>query len=125
MSNPVTKSKWIAALLWQLVLAQQHVGATEDRPTHDPFDGPDEIVQEAREDGTGQESGKSAAVVLTLRATLVSKTPLVDINGELLGIGDVIEGYRVVSIIEGKVSLENSGHITVLELSTDKNDMVQ
>jgi hypothetical protein len=73
-----------------------------------------------------------AAVVqplaLDLRATLVAgDTALVNINGRILSIGEEYEGYRVLSIGEGRAVLSNSGERLVLDvyekqLGLDEND---
>lgn len=56
-------------------------------------------------------------VELQLTATLVSdSTPLVIVEGEMLGIGEKIEGYRLLAVEEGRAVFTKKGkrHIFVL-----------
>lgn len=54
---------------------------------------------------------------LTLRATMVtSNSALANINGQLLSVGQRIEGYRVSRITEGRVVLYNGGDQLVLDV---------
>ena len=56
-------------------------------------------------------------VELQLIATLVSNgRPLANIDGEVLSTDDVYEGYRVLSIGEGRVVLVKDGERTTLDL---------
>jgi hypothetical protein len=42
-------------------------------------------------------------VILDLSATMVSATnPMVVVDGELLGIGDKIEGFELIAVLEGR-----------------------
>ena len=56
-------------------------------------------------------------VELQLIATLVSNgRSLANIDGEVLGLGDAYEGYRVTWIGEGRVVLVKDGEQTTLDL---------
>jgi len=56
-------------------------------------------------------------VALELRATLVAgDTALVNINGIILSAGEEYQGYRVLSISEGRAVLSNSGERLVLNV---------
>lgn len=49
-------------------------------------------------------------VVLKLTATMVSKTaPMVVVDGELLAIGDQIEGLKLIEVMEGKAVFARAG----------------
>jgi len=49
-------------------------------------------------------------VVLDLTATMVSKTtPMVMVDGELLAIGDEIEGLKLIEVMEGKAVFARAG----------------
>ena len=54
---------------------------------------------------------------LELSATLVSKvTPMVVVNGELLQIGEKIDGLRLVAVTEGRATFERGGRKYTFEL---------
>ena len=56
-------------------------------------------------------------VELQLIATLVSNgRPLANIDGEVFTTGDIYEGYRVLTIGEGRVVLIKDGERTTLDL---------
>jgi hypothetical protein len=49
-------------------------------------------------------------VVLDLTATMVSKNaPMVIVDGELLAIGDEIEGLKLIEVMEGKAVFARAG----------------
>lgn len=49
-------------------------------------------------------------VVLELSATMVSDTvPMVVVDGELLAIGDEIEGMKLIAVMEGKAIFTHAG----------------
>jgi hypothetical protein len=49
-------------------------------------------------------------VVLDLTATMVSKTvPMVIVDGELLAIGDEIEGLKLIEVMEGRAVFARAG----------------
>ena len=59
-------------------------------------------------------------VELKLTATLVSEThPMAMVDGELIGIGDKIEGMRLVAVREGKAVFARGGKRYVFEISDD------
>lgn len=79
--------------------------ATQGAPFlhHNPFATP---VLEAADSADDAPSNRGA-VELELRATLVGGgSPVADINGEILGPGDEIEGYRLLTVGERSVVLE-------------------
>ncbi|MDJ0776551.1 MAG: hypothetical protein QNJ85_01730 [Gammaproteobacteria bacterium] len=54
---------------------------------------------------------------LELSATLVSKVaPMVVVNGELLEIGEDIDGLRLVAVAEGRATFERDGRKFTFEL---------
>lgn len=49
-------------------------------------------------------------IELDLTATMVSQTsPMVVVDGELLGLGDRIEGFRLIAVMEGKAVFLRNG----------------
>jgi hypothetical protein len=49
-------------------------------------------------------------VVLRLSATLVSETaPMVVVDGELLAIGEKMEGFKLIAVMEGKATFVRAG----------------
>jgi len=49
-------------------------------------------------------------VILDLSATMVSATkPMVVVDGELLGIGDKIEGFELIAVLEGSAVFARGG----------------
>jgi hypothetical protein len=62
-------------------------------------------------------SGVAPRIELELRATMVAADrSLVDINGAILSTGEEYEGYRVVSISEGRAVLSNGGERLILNV---------
>ena len=60
-------------------------------------------------------------VVLDLTATMVSETaPMVVVDGELLGIGDRIEGMKLIAVMEGKAVFARNGKKYAFEISPDR-----
>jgi hypothetical protein len=49
-------------------------------------------------------------VILDLSATMVSATkPMVVVDGELLAIGDKIEGFELIAVLEGRAVFARDG----------------
>lgn len=68
-------------------------------------------------DSTPLPSVAARPVVLELRTTLVAgDSAMVNINGEILRIGEEYEGYRVQSISEGRVVLSYDGERLILNV---------
>ena len=61
-----------------------------------------------------QEQARSEPVELELTATMVSdNSPMVIVDGQLLGIGDSIKGLRLVQVMEGNARFRGSqGSVT-------------
>ena len=56
-----------------------------------------------------------------LTATMVSaRRPMVVVDGELLGIGDRIEGYRLVAVMEGKAVFRRNGRKYTIEIAAER-----
>ena len=54
---------------------------------------------------------------LELSATMISKVaPMVVVNGELLGIGETIDGLRLIGVAEGRATFERKGRKFTFEL---------
>lgn len=57
-------------------------------------------------------------VELDLTATMVSaQRPMVIVDGELLGIGDRIEGLKLIAVMEGKAVFTRNGRKFTFEIS--------
>jgi len=57
-------------------------------------------------------------VELKLTATMVSETaPMVVVDGELLGIGDRIEGLKLIAVMEGKAVFAGGGRKFSFEIN--------
>ncbi len=91
----------------------------QERPTglgKNPSSRPDYMVQLQEAPAAGVFLAEP--VELQLLATLVSDDQsLANLNGEVLARGDTYEGYRLLSIEEGRVVLMKDGERTTLELS--------
>lgn len=109
---------WLLALVLAGALCAT-CRAEEDAPLHqlrrDPFDF-SAIIPPEPEMAPGPTPAEQA-VTFELRATLVAKhRSLANLNGEILGVGDEIDGYRLRRIDEDQVVLEKAGkQITVLQ----------
>ena len=81
---------------------------------NNPFDRP-EILQEHPPAPTTSPVDSAAAippeeVVLDLTATLVSENaPMVVVDGERLALGEKIEGFKLVAVMEGKAVFTRAG----------------
>ncbi len=57
-------------------------------------------------------------VELNLTATMVSRErPMVIVDGELLGIGDRIQGLKLISVMEGKAVFRGNGRNFTFEIN--------
>ncbi len=57
-------------------------------------------------------------VELNLTATMVSKTsPMVVVDGELLAIGDSIQGLKLIAVMEGKAVFRRDGRKFTFEIN--------
>ena len=57
-------------------------------------------------------------VELDLTATMVSKTsPMVVVDGELLGIGERIQGLKLIAVMEGKAVFSRGGRKFTFEIN--------
>lgn len=60
---------------------------------------------------------KEEASALHLQSTVMSETPLAVINSEILRVGEMIRGFRVVAIRARQVTLEKNGITLTLEMA--------
>jgi len=84
---------------------------------HNPFSRPAILAAPAQQPGTRQLDIGKPLEDRELSATLVSgRMPLVVIDGELLKLGESIDGYRLVGVRQGKAVFEKAGkkHILLL-----------
>lgn len=116
MSHRMHPSVILAAALW---LGGGACGAS-DLATglrHNPFERPASIREAGRTPASP--SSVQAPPRLELRGTLHSGRPLAIIGERVVGIGEEVSGYRLVSVQEGKARLTKDG--TQLVLSVDGN----
>ena len=65
-----------------------------------------------------QNRAEEAEPELRLSATMVSvTTPMVVVNGELLGVGEAIEGLRLIAVEEGRATFVRDGQRYSFELA--------
>ena len=79
-----------------------------------PFDRPGFVVNLGEVASRGPLAPPSP---LELRTTIVgTDSALANINGQILSVGDIYDGYRVASIREGRVVLTKDGERTELDI---------
>ena len=77
---------------------------------HNPFAKPALLALPSTKEVTKTTPPIKPAVELELTATLVSDVmPLIIVGGELLGIGEAIEGYRLIAVQEGVAVFDREG----------------
>lgn len=82
---------------------------------HNPFSVPDYVS----ETGIGSSSGISGNS-LEVRAVLLGRHgSLANVNGTILGVGENIDGYELMSVEEGRVVFTKRGHEVVLNVGKD------
>lgn len=99
-----------------LLLLAAPSAAQDPDPTlaTNPFDRPAFVVNLSDAAARGP---LAPAVLLDLRTTMVGKdAAFANINGEILSVGDTLDGYRVVSIREGRVILTKDGERMALDV---------
>ncbi len=85
---------------------------------HDPFRVP-EFAREAS--ATSRMSVSASGDGLDLRGILLSRhNPMVNINGEILKIGDVIDGYKLLDINAQHAVFEKQDNRITLKLTEEK-----
>lgn len=68
-------------------------------------------------------SSDSSSVDLKLKAVLFDEVkPLANIGGDIVAVGDLVNGYTVDEVRKHEVLLLRNGRKTVLELDVTKND---
>ena len=80
---------------------------------NNPFSKP-KILEAKPRRQSEREQARAEPVDLELTATMVSEnSPMVIVDGQLLGIGDSIKGLRLVQVMEGKARFRGSaGSVT-------------
>jgi len=85
------------------------------RLTYNPFVRPKMDV--VRSVAGAREPQTTSLQGLELRATLVStRSPMADINGKVITIGELVEGFGLVRVEEGRVVLLKAGKEVVLSM---------
>ncbi len=102
-----------------LPLLSVNTGAQEvgerSRLHSNPFIQPEWRLGQGESGGTAEP--RAAAVDLELRGTLMSPSdPMANIGGVILGIGEEVNGHRLVSVEEWRVIVEKNGVRTTLSL---------
>jgi hypothetical protein len=83
-------------------------GETNRLLSHNPFDKPSVLAVTKRDTATSQPEEEMETLEIT--ATLVSDAmPMVIAAGEMLGIGESVSGYRLISVAEGKATFNKNG----------------
>ena len=82
---------------------------------------PVKVVQRV-DDGLARQKAQERAIraqaqALTLQSTMVGREPTAIVNGEVLGVGDVIDGFRVVQITTRSCTLEKMNLRILLEMA--------
>lgn len=114
MPRPVAICTLIAGILAGLA-CMPLAGETQLVLQTNPFERP--IVQE-KPATVAAKAQQSAALALQLRATMLAGADsLANISGMIIGIGEEIEGYRLVTVRERDVILSKNG--TTRTLSVD------
>ena len=99
-----------------LLLATAAEAAELQRLQHNPFRQP-EVVNEPPPPPVQPETHVHDEPELELSATMLSEvSPMVVVNGELLGIGDEIDELRLVAVYEGRAVFVRHGKIYRFEL---------
>lgn len=66
-------------------------------------------------------TSKAEEVVLELRATLVSGSErLANVNGQILGLGETVLGYRLLRVEEGEAVLAKNGKEVLITMQREK-----
>ncbi len=85
---------------------------------YNPFNQPDLIVENAAK--TGNQSAKWSGL---LQATLVSGADsLANVDGSLIGIGEVYRGYRLIHVGEGTATFGKEGVQITVVVGNDGDD---
>ncbi len=111
----------VVALMLLLSTAAHPLAADEEMSfglRHNPFQRPEASADSTPAQVTERaerEEIKEVPPDFVLKATLVSEArPLVGVEGEIIGVGDLFQGYRLVSVNEGQaVFSKGSKHYTL------------
>ena len=77
---------------------------------NNPFTRPEVLKAKPRPPPQPQAVVAPEKIQLELTATMVSSImPMAIVNGELLGIGDSIEGFKLIAVMEGKAIFARGG----------------
>ena len=91
---------------------------------NNPFSRPEIFYAPPPPPPTADPLGRDERVELNLTATMVSDTnPMVVVDGELIGIGERIQGLKLISVMEGKAVFKGKGRKFTFEI--DKTQPTQ
>jgi hypothetical protein len=68
---------------------------------------------------TNKETAWKDAASMTLESTILSSTPKAIVDGQVVQVGDVMKGFRVVAIGPRSVTLERNGTTVTLEMKSE------
>ncbi len=103
-----------AAALPMLGNAQEPAESSDATLATNPFDRPGFVVNLSEAAAPGP---MSAPVRLELRTTVVgADSALANINGQVVTVGETLDGYRVAAIREGRVILTKDGERIELDV---------
>ena len=107
-----TQIQAFAPVLAVLLAGAAFAGEEDSPPSRNPFNRPAFVVALRQ---PAAEPFASASTAPALRATLVAEgRRLANINGKILGPGEMYDGYLIVRIEEGRAVLRKDGqHITL------------
>ena len=110
---------WILTLL--LAVPAWQVGGAAEPIENNPFTRPGYTAD--RPLPATVEQQPEVFEPLRLKATLIASTrKLANINGEILSIGDEIQGHRLVRISEGEAVLRKAGNLLTLSVHDEQEE---
>jgi hypothetical protein len=77
------------------------------------------VVETLNSRAAEKESIQKAAATMTVESTILSAIPKAIINGQLVQLGDTVNGFRIVEISSRTVTLEREGMTVQLEMKSE------
>jgi len=119
--NPLSLAIFLIAAMYSVEASAEVVLKTLN---HNPFNRPDvlRVKPQARQQSTAPAPAQQK-IDFELTATLVSEsTPMVVVDGKLLGIGDTIEGFELIAVTEGSAVFTRQGKKYSLTVAEDNDE---
>lgn len=113
----------ITAIMFAYSMAACDTGLADESTAtlrHNPFKQPDLSMATSEDSGVGEAAEPEAkAPDPVLRATLsLGSASLADVDGDIIGIGEEVNGYRLLAVNEGSAVLSKDGNRLELSVST-------